>query len=444
MAVEERALPPKTTRAAATPLQGRIRLVVLSALMLFVELILIRWPAESNIYLRYLTNLVLLASSSASAWDSSARMRSATSSPTPRSHSLSSTRHRSVPGAASQPGRRAGASRARRVPCPPTLGFVASGLRGIRRGHGAHRRGCWAHVPDVRGPAGLSPRRARQYHRDRGLQRAGVPGDASDRVDPARLHRDAPRARSADHAGAGRLARGVAAGLRSELAVGGRRVVALLQGHHDPEKRGKDRAACERTRTPVDVSPGSAPSPPAVLRLRVCPRPCRPTRSCARRRCRQRERRRGCPRARSTSRGCGRDRPCAPDQRQVLASREPLWRCTRRSVHRRRTGVPRAHQLSLRPDRLRAPGLDDARLGTGGTAARELPLHPRGLRDRSRATDGRRRLLDVQLLSAFCLRALREHTHSGVRRRALLRPRAPEGQWSPHAGGPHRRARWPG
>ena len=62
MVVEERALPPKTTRAAALPLQGRIRLVVLSALMLFVELVLIRWPAESNIYLRYLTNLVLLAS----------------------------------------------------------------------------------------------------------------------------------------------------------------------------------------------------------------------------------------------------------------------------------------------------------------------------------------------------------------------------------------------
>jgi hypothetical protein len=62
MAVEKRAQPPETTRVAAVPVQGRIRLVVLSALMLFVELILIRWPAESNIYLRYLTNLVLLAS----------------------------------------------------------------------------------------------------------------------------------------------------------------------------------------------------------------------------------------------------------------------------------------------------------------------------------------------------------------------------------------------
>ena len=62
MAVAETALPPKRTRSAAVPLQGRMRLVVLSALMLFVELVLIRWPAESNIYLRYLTNLVLLAS----------------------------------------------------------------------------------------------------------------------------------------------------------------------------------------------------------------------------------------------------------------------------------------------------------------------------------------------------------------------------------------------
>jgi hypothetical protein len=62
MAVEEMAPSPVTTTGAAVPLRGRIRLVVLSALMLFVELVLIRWPAESNIYLRYLTNLVLLAS----------------------------------------------------------------------------------------------------------------------------------------------------------------------------------------------------------------------------------------------------------------------------------------------------------------------------------------------------------------------------------------------
>jgi hypothetical protein len=47
---------------AALPLEGRLRLFVLSALMLFVELILIRWPGESNVYLRYFTNLVLLAS----------------------------------------------------------------------------------------------------------------------------------------------------------------------------------------------------------------------------------------------------------------------------------------------------------------------------------------------------------------------------------------------
>ncbi|HYY07808.1 MAG TPA: spermidine synthase, partial [Actinomycetota bacterium] len=43
-------------------IRGPARLVALSALMLFVELVLIRWPAERNIYLRYFTNLVLLAS----------------------------------------------------------------------------------------------------------------------------------------------------------------------------------------------------------------------------------------------------------------------------------------------------------------------------------------------------------------------------------------------
>jgi SAM-dependent methyltransferase len=62
MAAEGTARPSAGGTVAGVPLQGRIRLVVLSGLMLFVELVLIRWPAENNIYLRYLTNLVLLAS----------------------------------------------------------------------------------------------------------------------------------------------------------------------------------------------------------------------------------------------------------------------------------------------------------------------------------------------------------------------------------------------
>src|SRR5215217_7285967 len=41
---------------------NRTRLVLASALMLFVELALIRWTASNNLYLTHLTNFVLLAS----------------------------------------------------------------------------------------------------------------------------------------------------------------------------------------------------------------------------------------------------------------------------------------------------------------------------------------------------------------------------------------------
>src|SRR5919197_1328466 len=52
----------RVARLRPAVIRGPARLIVLSALMLFVELVLIRWPAERNIYLRYFTNLVLLAS----------------------------------------------------------------------------------------------------------------------------------------------------------------------------------------------------------------------------------------------------------------------------------------------------------------------------------------------------------------------------------------------
>lgn len=46
----------------STAVSGRLRLFSLSFLMLFVELALIRWTAENDIHLAYLTNFVLLAS----------------------------------------------------------------------------------------------------------------------------------------------------------------------------------------------------------------------------------------------------------------------------------------------------------------------------------------------------------------------------------------------
>src|SRR5436305_12634856 len=44
------------------PVTSRWRLVLLSFLMLFTELALIRWTAANNVYLAYITNFVLLAS----------------------------------------------------------------------------------------------------------------------------------------------------------------------------------------------------------------------------------------------------------------------------------------------------------------------------------------------------------------------------------------------
>src|SRR5436305_14843292 len=44
------------------PVTSRWRLVLLSFLMLFTELAMIRWTAANNVYLAYVTNFVLLAS----------------------------------------------------------------------------------------------------------------------------------------------------------------------------------------------------------------------------------------------------------------------------------------------------------------------------------------------------------------------------------------------
>ena len=50
------------TPDALTALPGKPHPVLASALMLFVELALIRWTSSNNLYLVHLTNFVLLAS----------------------------------------------------------------------------------------------------------------------------------------------------------------------------------------------------------------------------------------------------------------------------------------------------------------------------------------------------------------------------------------------
>ena len=44
------------------PLPGKVRLILLSFLVLFVELALIRWAASNFVYLSFSTNFVLLGS----------------------------------------------------------------------------------------------------------------------------------------------------------------------------------------------------------------------------------------------------------------------------------------------------------------------------------------------------------------------------------------------
>src|SRR5438876_6010398 len=58
----QRADPVLDDWARVGPVPSRWRLVLLSFLMLFTELALIRWTAANNVYLAYITNFVLLAS----------------------------------------------------------------------------------------------------------------------------------------------------------------------------------------------------------------------------------------------------------------------------------------------------------------------------------------------------------------------------------------------
>ena len=356
VAVEERARPSGAARVTKLPLQGRVRLVVLSALMLFVELVLIRWPAENNIYLRYLTNLVLLASFlGVGVGFLRASAKRDLFPYAPIALALFALFVVLFPVQQVRIGDASGASRARGSARPPGLGVVAAGVRGSRGRHGADRRGGCADVPDVRCPAGISARRARQHRRDRRIQPAGVPRDAPGRVDPARLYRIPLRARSADPTRAGRRARRSGADLRRELALGTRRVVALLQGHDDRAGDGKDRPARERARPSVDVSTGLLRVQQPFYDYVYAHLPPGPL-----------------DRVLVVGAGSGNDVAVALDHGArhvdaveidpVLQARgmelhpgEPVRRPTRGTSHRRRTGVPRTHRRSLRPDRVRAP-----------------------------------------------------------------------------------------
>ena len=80
-AVDDAGEPPRARSGLRLPTPGnRTRLVLASALMLFVELALIRWTSSNNLYLVHMTNFVLLASFLGIGWASCAPGAAATSS----------------------------------------------------------------------------------------------------------------------------------------------------------------------------------------------------------------------------------------------------------------------------------------------------------------------------------------------------------------------------
>src|SRR5438132_1277913 len=77
---------------------------------------------------------------------------------------------------------------------------------------------------------------------------------------------------------------------------------------------------------------------------------------------------------------------------------------------------------AVRPDRVRAAGLADARREPVVAPARELPVHARGVRRGARPAEAARRVRDVQLLpAAVARRPLRRDAGAGVRPCALHR-----------------------
>ena len=102
--------------------------------------------------------------------------------------------------------------------------------------------------------------------------------------------------------------------------------------------------------------------------------------------------------ARREGGGRRRDRPEHRRDRPPAPSQPPLPGPARAPDRRRRAGVPAAHDDEVRPRAVRAAGLPDAGLGQQLAAAGELPVHARGGRRRPVAPRPRRRVRDVQQL----------------------------------------------
>ena len=96
----------------------------------------------------------------------------------------------------------------------------------------------------------------------------------------------------------------------------------------------------------------------------------------------------------------GRDRPDAAAFRSPARPRPRLSGSPGERAHRRRAGVPAAVLAEVQPDPVRAARLPHPGIGSKLAAPGELPVHPAGGAVRARSPGAGRRVRDVQLLPA--------------------------------------------
>ena len=101
----------------------------------------------------------------------------------------------------------------------------------------------------------------------------------------------------------------------------------------------------------------------------------------------------------------------------------------------RRPGVHGARRPGVRPHSPRPPRLRDHRHGPVGAEARELPLHDTGAGARAVPAQARRHVRHVQLLRALAAGPLCQHRQHGLRH-GTLRAAGPDPRAAP-TGGPH-------
>ena len=208
------------------------RLVLLSFLMLFVELGLIRWSGAYIVYLSFFTNFVLLASFlGVGVGFLRARASGDLFRCFPRPARAGGPLPRDLPRAGRARRRPPPVRRRLRMAGPAEVALARHRVRPGLPDHGCDRRGGGAALRPVRAARGVPMGHPREPPRDRGLLRAVVPPRVSLRLGRGRggdlPRRGSAAARDPDRASRGRGGPPRRAVLRAEHAV-----VAVLPDHH--------------------------------------------------------------------------------------------------------------------------------------------------------------------------------------------------------------------